>query len=413
MTAPSLATNPPLFSPALKAVIGCAICLSVGLIPLFMGVFPVFLTPVSAQFHWGLSVFPQAPLIAGLTGALVGPFIGRLIDRRGVRALLPPGIIVWVVGLWCLSLMNGSLPALYGSAVLLGTGGTIAGPIAFAKVINGWFDRHRGLALAIAMSGVPAVATAIGIQVSQGMVDAYGWRSAYRLLALVSAMISLPAVLLIREASRGGSAEAADVPLPDITGLSGSQAMRSRDFFVTVVATALAAGALMGVCNHFLAWAAERGIDRGTASLALSMYSLVGPLGPLAGGLLVDRIPSPRVLSIFFAMAPLGMILLILGHGPMLVAGMIALGLAFSSINGFAPYLVSRYFGLKAASEILAVTFALLTVGMGLGPVLMGLAHDTAHGYGAPLLGAAAIATFAFILSLAFGPYRFAPPPSQ
>ena len=395
--------------PALAASIGCAICLAVGVIPLFMGIFPVFLGPVSRDLGWGLSVFPQAPLIIGLTTALTGPFIGRMVDRHGARRLLPWGLAVWCAGLFGLSTMNGSIASLYLVAIVIGLGGTVAGPIIYAKVVNGWFDRNRGLALGLVLGGVPAIATAIAVPVSQLLVDEQGWRAAVRILAVVAAIISIPAAwLLVRE--KTASVVPGHAPIAQ-DGLTGPEALRSRDFALTIGASALAVGALMGVTNHFLAWMAERGIDKDAGTLALSLYSLAGPLGPLFGGLLVDRVSSPRIVAGFFVLPVIGILLLSYGGAVGVVPGMMLLGLAFSSINGFAPYLVSRYFGMKAASEILGVTFAVLTVGMGLGPVLIGLGHDMTGSYTVPMTVAAGVMLFALLLAITFRPYRFSAGP--
>jgi predicted MFS family arabinose efflux permease len=394
-----------LFSPAIVSAVGSAICLALGLISLFMGTFPVFLSPVSTEFHWGLSIFPQAPMIVGICGAVAGPFIGRLIDRKGVRAILPIGLALWSFGLFSLSLMDGSLLGLYLVGAIIGIGGTIAGPIAFAKVVNGWFDRNRGLALGLVMSGVPAVATAVAVMVSQGLIDLHGWRVTYRILAVVAAVVAIPAcLLLVREAP---SHDAPGAPRADISGLTAGEAFRSRDFLVTIGVSCLAVGALMGVSNHFIAWMAERGVNKQSATLALSLYSLAGPLGPLVGGILVDRIVSPKVVAGFFALAPIGMALLLFGGSFGMSAGIVLLGLAFSSVSGFMPYLVSRYFGMKAASEILAVAFAAMTVGMGVGPVLIGFGHDLSGGYGRPMAIAEGCMVLAFAAALFFQPYRF------
>ena len=395
--------------PALAASIGCAICLAVGVIPLFMGIFPVFLGPVSRDFGWGLSIFPQAPLIIGLTTALTGPFIGRMVDRHGARRILPLGLAVWCAGLFGLSTMNGSIASLYLVAIVIGLGGTVAGPIIYAKVVNGWFDRNRGLALGLVLGGVPAIATAIAVPVSQLLVDEQGWRAAVRILAVVAALISIPAAwLLVRE--KTASVVPGHAPIAQ-DGLTGREALRSRDFALTIGASALAVGALMGVTNHFLAWMAERGIGKDAGTLALSLYSLAGPLGPLVGGLLVDRVSSPRIVAGFFVLPVIGILLLSYGGAVGVVPGMMVLGLAFSSINGFAPYLVSRYFGMKAASEILGVTFAVLTVGMGLGPVLIGLGHDMTGSYTVPMTIAAGVMVFALVLAITFRPYRFSAGP--
>ncbi|TWB46960.1 MFS transporter [Nitrospirillum viridazoti] len=409
MTSPVLSRKRSLSAPALTAAIGCAICLALSLIPLFMGIFPVFLEPVSTEFGWGRSLFPQAPMIVGLTAAVAGPFIGRVLDRKGVRGILPIGFAIWYIGLFSLSLMDGSVAALYLVAVVIGIGGTIAGPIAFAKIINGWFDRNRGLALGLVMSGVPAIATAIAIQVAQGLIDLQGWRVAYRILAIVAAVIAIPtALLLVREAQHRDAPGHARI-IAD--GLTGSEAFRSRDFLLTIGASCIAVGALMGVTNHFLGWMTERGVDKDMATLALSLFSLAGPLGPIVGGFLVDRVSSPKVVASFFAMGPMGMGLLLFGGNAAVVPGMVFFGLGFSSINGLAPYLISRYFGMKAGSEILAVTFAALTIGMGVGPVLIGLGHDIYGGYGQTMAMAGGAMLFTLIAALFFQPYRFSGPP--
>lgn len=409
MSSTTLSGTRPLMSPSMKAALGCAICLALGLIPFFMGTFPVFLGPVSTEFHWGLSIFPQAPMIVGLSAAITGPFIGRLLDRKGVRVILPLGIALWCLGLFSLSLMNGSLVSLYAVAIIIGIGGTIAGPIAFAKVINGWFDRNRGLALGVLMSGVPAIATAIAVQVSQHLIDHYEWRMAYQALAIAALAVTVPACLLfIREAPSRNVAGAPEIALG---GLTSRQAFRSRDFYLTVGPSSLAICAIMGVTNHFVGWMAEGGVSKDSATLAISLFSLAGPLGPLVGGLLVDRIATSKIVAGFFVLAPIGMGLLYLGGHYGMFAGMVLLGLTFSSINGLAPYLVSRYFGLMALSEILAVTFASLTIGMGLGPVLMGLGHDLSGSYSYPMAIATGATWVAFMAALLLKPYRFGAPP--
>lgn len=410
MTAATLPRSPRL-SPAMTAAIGCSICLAFSLIPLFMGIFPVFLRPVSEEFGWGLSVYPQAPMIVGLIGVFVGPVVGRMLDRHGVRVILPVGMVIWFGGLFSLSFLNGSLTSLYLVTAVIGFGGTIAGPIAIAKVVNGWFNRNRGLALGLVMGAIPAGATAIAVPASQALVDAEGWRTAYQIIAVAAALVAIPsALILVREAPV--HAEPSQ-PLAEAEGLSGRQAFRSRDFWLTIGASCLGVGAMMGVNSHFLAWMAERQVDKDLATSALSLYSLAGPLGPLASGLLVDRVSTSKIVAVFFVLGPIGLCIALLGGSAGAVLGMVFLGLAFNSINSLAPYLVSRYFGMKSCSEILAVTFAILTIGMGLGPVLVGLVRDLAGSYEPAMVSTGAVMLVATAAALLFQPYRFGAPPKR
>lgn len=393
------------------AAIGCGICVGFGVIPLFVGTFPVFLKPVSDEFGWSLSLYPQAVLLVGMAGAVIGPFVGRLIDRYGVRRTLPFGLVLWCASFFSMSLIGGQPAAMYLVALLMALGATLAGPIAYVKVVSGWFDRNRGLALGLVLSGVPAIATAAAVQVSAVLIEADGWRVAYRILAAVAAMVTIPvAILLIREAparSEAGPALSRD------EGLTGSQALRSRAFLMVVGSNCLVVAGLMAVTNHIVAWTAGQGVSRDTATFALSLYSLVGPVGPLVGGFVMDRVPSPKIIAVFVLLSPTGMALLFLGGTPGLLTGMALLGLSYSSINGLVPLLVTRYFGLKASSEILGVALAALTISMGIGPVLLGLGHDLAGGYALPMAIVAGVITVGFIGSLFLPAYRYVNSPRQ
>jgi MFS family permease len=61
---------------------------------------------------------------------------------------------------------------------------SIQTPIGYAKAIAAWFDRRRGLALGIAMSGV-GLGGFVMPQLAQALIDRVGWRGAYLILGCV------------------------------------------------------------------------------------------------------------------------------------------------------------------------------------------------------------------------------------
>ena len=258
---------------------------------------------------------------------------------------------------------------------------------------------------------MPAIATAVAVPVSEGLVEADGWRAAYRILAVVAAMVTIPvAILLIREApARRGASPA----LSRDEGLTGSQALRSRAFLMVIGSNCLVIAGLMAVTNHIVAWTTGHGVSPDTATFALCLYSLVGPVGPLVGGFVIDRVPSPKIVAAFLLLSPIGMALLFLGGTPGLLTGMALLGLTYSSITGLVPLLVTRYGGMKASSETLAGALAALTISMGIGPVLPGLGHDLAGGYALPMAIVAGVITVGFIGSLLLPAYRYVDGPRQ
>ena len=72
-----------------KATAASALCMAVGMSAIFMGSFPVFLQPVSAELGWGRAIFPQIITVFSVTAAISMPFCGRLIDRIGVHLVRP------------------------------------------------------------------------------------------------------------------------------------------------------------------------------------------------------------------------------------------------------------------------------------------------------------------------------------
>src|SRR6516165_8967115 len=99
---------------------------------------------------------PWWVVVGAVTGLFVcnGPVLGNMMDRWSMRRVALPGIVVYTI---FLSLM-GLAPAVLGIFTLMFAlaemTSAIQTPLGYAKAISAWFDRRRGLALGIAMSGV-------------------------------------------------------------------------------------------------------------------------------------------------------------------------------------------------------------------------------------------------------------------
>ena len=366
-------------SKAYAAAFACALCMSLGLAPLFMGTFPLFLQPVSQELGWGAAIYPQAALVAGMSGALLGPIIGQLIDRFGVRPMMFVGLLGWAASLVGMSFLDGSYLAMLIMAVFMGITSAICGPISFAKIVAGWFDRNRGLALGIVLSAAPAIATAIMVVVARSTIAEFGWRFSYRAFAAGVVLLGIPtAYFLMHEArvsDRAGTPGAADL----ITGATAREAVRTRDFWMVMLVTGLVCGVVQAMVAHFVAWSAERGISDVSATVALSAFSLVGPAGPLLAGALADRVRGPKLLVIFYALPLIGLALLTGVGASAVVPAMVLSGIGFQASTGMLPYLLTRYFGVRYASQLFGMGLGVVTLSMGIGPVLVGLARDQFH----------------------------------
>ena len=168
----------------------------------------VALKPIAAEFGWPRAVPSLCYALVLLGAGLGGLLMGRWADRVGIAAPALVGRAGISLGAWWASTADGML-ALYLSHGLfmgfLGNGAFIAPLLANA---SHWFDRRRGIAIALVASG-QNLAGAIWPPVLRYLTDGYGWRQAFVTYALIALVTLLPLSLSVRRPPPTGS-QAAD-----------------------------------------------------------------------------------------------------------------------------------------------------------------------------------------------------------
>jgi MFS family permease len=152
-------------SPKLKnpwwVVFGSTVGLIVGNGPIVFFTFGLFLGPVTREFGWDRATFSSSLLVGHGFAAAAYPFLGRAIDRYGVRRVSLTCIVLFALSLASLSLTP-PLPAVFvAMAGLVGLLSAGQAPLPYAKAVSSWFDERRGLALGIAMTGIGIGATLV------------------------------------------------------------------------------------------------------------------------------------------------------------------------------------------------------------------------------------------------------------
>ncbi|MFZ3236246.1 MAG: MFS transporter [Stellaceae bacterium] len=201
------------------AVTGLFVCNG----PVLGFTFGVFLKPIMADMGWDRGTASAAMSAHFLTSALAVPALGWMMDRWGIRRVALPGLVVYAGFLSLLGFTPHSLPIFVLLVALAGMTSAIQTPLGYAKAISAWFDRRRGLALGVAMSGVGLGAFAIP-QLARILIDRLGWRGAYVALGLLTLAIAFPAVAMWIREPRPGEGErrlrvgAATPPVPRGSG---------------------------------------------------------------------------------------------------------------------------------------------------------------------------------------------------
>lgn len=392
------------FPIALTAALGA----SVGMVGLSIYSLPFFIEPLSLDFGWSRREVLGAATAFTLGLIATGPLAGRLIDRLGVAKVIPISICLFCAAWLLMTQINGSVWSLYGGYVLVATLGAGTAYIAYARAITRWFDAARGMALGLTMSG-PGVTAAVIPLVLPGIIADHGWQGGYMALAAAS-LLPLPLVLTILR--RSPPAKASDVVGEvhrEEPGMTLAQAQRTRQFWFLFLALALGASAIIGTHLNMVSMISDRGAPE-TAATASALFGAAIIVGRLGVGVLLDRFPGGKVGAVLFAAAAVAMMLFQYSPMALIPFAAILLGLASGSESDVCGYLTSRYFGLKAYSEIFGWMFSAMAIGLATGPLLGSWAHELSGDYQIWLIGAAVASLVAGALLAVLGPY---PKPSE
>lgn len=401
-------------------VLGAAtVGLACGIATVVPASFGVFLGPLRAEFGWTQSETFTALLFITFTSALIAAPVGGLVDRYGARRVVLAGFCFQILLLASFAWLGPSLWAYYLRYFLLAVLAIGTTHVAFARVITLWFDRRRGLALGIALSGV-GIGGFLWPLYAQAMIGQHGWRDAWLLLALAVAVLALPTIaLLLRDspASVGQTPDgdplrtAADDTTPaEATGIPLAGVLRMPGYWLMVATFFLIGFAVQSVMLHLVPLLTARGLPPMLAALAQSLLFVAVTTGRLVTGWLMDRFFAPRV-ALAFMLAPIvGITLLALGAGgaTALVAALLV-GLAVGAEVDVLAYLTGRYFGARHFSAVYGTFYGVYTLSGGLGPLFTARLVDTGEGYPVALAVHAALLAVAALLLLRFPPLPTTP----
>jgi predicted MFS family arabinose efflux permease len=387
--------------PGWRVAIASSACVFVSFASLLVYTFGIFLKPLAAEFGWSRQAISGAFGIAALAVAACSPPLGLLLDRFPARRIILPCLAIFGLAFASLSRLTHYLWHLYAVFLVLGIVGNGTAQLAYSRAISTWFQARRGVAFAVLMTG-GAVGAMVLPLIAQGLIGALGWRNAFAILGSMVLVIGLPVALNIRERPNPLRSQTTVA-----TGASVSEGLRSRIFWIIAIILFLCSIAQNGSIAHLSALLTDRGISAANAALAASAMGGAALTGRLFTGWLLDRFFAPRVAFCLLAIAALGTLLLA-GSRSLLtgVTGAAFLGFGMGGEADVTPYLLSKYFGLRAFSTLYGFTWTAYAIAGAIGPVIMGKAFDATGSYQTLLIGLALLTLAAASLTLFLPRYR-------
>jgi MFS family permease len=357
-----------------------AACLGVmaGFGSLFVYTFAVFVKPLSAEFGWSREAISLGFGLAAVTLGLISPLLGQWIDRFGPRRIILPCMTVFGCAIASLALLRSELWQFYVTCIVLGLVGNGAAHLAYSRSISTWFQRRLGMALALVMVGAGLGAMILPV-FAQTIISRAGWRAAYLSLGCLALLLGLP--LSWRYIVERGLVrrETAPVEHPEQTWQQG---LRSFAFWIIVAVLFVSSISMNGAITHLSALLTDRGITPRDAALCASMLGGSSLIGRIGVGWLLDRFFGARVALVVSLLTAGGIFLLAQANS--FPAGCLAAALIGVGAGGEAaitPYLLTRYFGLRAFSTLYGLTWTFYAAAGAIGPVILGRAFDSTGSY--------------------------------
>lgn len=356
--------------------------------------FAVFFLPIKAAL--GLSS-TSTSLIFSLSraeGAIEGPVAGYMIDRFGARKILTVGVIVVGIGYVLLSQVNSYLWFLiiYLGIISLAFNGSFS--TSTMSVVNNWFIRRKGLAMAISIAA-HSLGGAIISPILAFAIYHMGWRITIALSGILLAAFVVPFAQLLRPSPEAmgllpdgdkkelSSTETATskTNVKESLEFTVKQALRTDTYWMLAFGTMLRTGTLGTLIVHFIPIMVWKGNSEQGAAMMLGVMAFLSIPMRIGIGWLGDRWSRSRMLS---GGMVLGAISLLVLQGSSDLWQIWVFICVFSVVEGLSALnwaLVGDYFGRKRFATLRGILSLIYSWGMIIMPLVAGRIYDQTESY--------------------------------
>lgn len=362
--------------------------------------FPVLNPHITADTGWSTTATTGAFSGALLVSAVIGVPLGRVLDRRGPRAVMTTGSVVGVAAVVAIAVAPNLL--VFTAAWLL-AGVAMAATFyqpAFAAVTR-WYGPQRVRALTtVTLCG--GLASTVYAPLTATLAEHLSWRGTYFALAAALAVVTIP----LHAIGLRGTWPPAPVPLVQEAKVSATNVARTRPFLLLVTALTLSAFALNAVVISLVPLLAARGASSTVAAWALGMGGLGLAVGRTAYATITRRV-SLRLRTTMLLAAG-GVTTALLAVTPRPVPILIALAMAAGVVRGNCTLLqataVTDRWSTNAYGRLSGILAAPITIAVALAPWAGTVLVGPVGGYPTLFAGLAGLSVIAAAIALATVP---------
>jgi MFS family permease len=361
--------------------------------------FSVFILPISNDLGISRTAVSSAYALATLAAAFGLPYVGRLIDRYGVRRVLL-GIAALFGAAACGFGMVTNLVLLalgFGALRFLGQGSLM---LSCANLVAQWFNRKRGFALSLMALGFSA-SVALHPPFAQWLIDQVGWRTAWLWLGAITWLLLLPTVFLLaqnkpedlglqpdgaRPAPAGAGGVDSGAGSAEV-GLTSRQALATSAFWIIAASLSTFSMLVTGLFFHQVSIFASLGLSPQMAARVFPVSALSMVLAMPLIGRLLDRLPTRPLFAAAMLTLAAAMLALVFVHDlPSALLYSVVFGISNAAVQTHMTFLWPRFFGRRYLGSIQGTAQTIGVVGASIGPLPLGFAFDQFGSYRGALM---------------------------
>lgn len=359
-------------------------------------VFGMFIKSISSEYGWDRSVTTASILCFYVFCGIGCLFLGHIMTRWGVRRATTLFVALFAASVASIGLLPKSVFLFCLAFSAMGFFGAAASAMPYAVAIAAWFDKRRGLALALAVSGT-GVSAIFMPSYAAWLMENHGWRGGYIGVGIFCAVVALIGLIFF---FRMPTETSAPRPTP---GMSDWKGLLTPAYIRISLPVFLISIAMMGVITNLPPIFSDRGMSIGEVAGLLGVLGGASWVSRLVVGMLLDKVHVRWVSALIFLLVAAGLAVILSGvSGLPVVLAVIAIGLGIGSEADIIAYAVSRYFARAKLATALGSTWVYWAWGGGVGVIVGSLSFDLTGSYAAALIFylALAVASAAVIFTL-------------
>lgn len=364
----------------------------------------VFIKSISDEFSWDRSSIAAGISFFYLFSGIGCVALGYITSKWSIRLVTIFFVIMFSLSMISVGILPKSFLLFCIAFCSMGFFGAAATPMPYAIAISRQFDRNRGTALALMVSGTAVGALLLPIY-ANFIMENQGWRAGYIGIGSLVGLVALAGLIFFfRTPPPDVRHQASDVPRLRDLYLSGGP------FWLIGLSILFISIALAGLITNLAPLLTDRGVSSAKAALLIGLVGGASFISRLGVGILLDYIHAKFIAAGIFLVAAAGACLFLAdASGAAMYLAALCIGIGIGAEADLISYMMSRYFPAASLSRALGAVWIFWAWGNGVGVFVGSLSYDLTGNYDAALMLFTGLALLSGVVILRLGAYSFPP----